>query len=448
MASRWLGVVVAAGLFVACDDSTGTTNAGVDTLVDQDTIAQDTTAEEDTVAVALETVRFRVIDPELRGAPVAGALVTFTPPCESALKAVSDADGAISFETALDWSCGSARVRVTEAEHATLVVDGLAESDLLAAGSSGMALPMTYYDLTEYTAESEIVVEGGVEWFQDLSHTLLVDTDTSPSRFQGPSDHWSVGAARGEPFNWIALEFHQGSAPPFRGYDQIIDQAAAGVVRRAEMDRTMAINFATTSVPIERTQIAFPAVPTPSAGLSAGVPYVVIADRSGLTLGYSERLGATALNSEASGGVAWLALESVTEPRTVLLWSASGVESVVLVDGLPSAGTQDVTFLRPPELTSPDKAKANVALTWTNPEPERHVVIAVLATQGAAEGRAVARVLLPPATTTATLTELGFPEEALAGQRLVTVATCDLDQAEGSCRRIATSSPRSIFPAN
>ncbi|TNF37106.1 MAG: hypothetical protein EP329_03965 [Deltaproteobacteria bacterium] len=448
MASTWRGLFFAAGLLVACEDETGT-NGGDDTVVAQDTVTDDTattdTATSDTAA-PLETVRFQVRDFELGSAPVAGAQVTFGPPCASALKAVTDADGTVVFETALDWACGDASVRVAETDHQTVIITTLTEAEVAAAGPSGLILDAPRLSLTAYMASHGVMLDGGTQWFTDESHTLYVGTDDSPQYYQGTNAHWSVWVPGGSALRWVALELHQGGSPPLRGYDQIVDQAATGVLHSVPANVSMDINFEAQSIALERTQITFPPVPSTVSGLAAGTPYVLVFADANLVVGFSEHLGAETLNTEASGGVAWIPLDA-DAPQTLLKWGAGGYASGVTLDGFPTPGTQDVTFLRPPIVTSPDKLPADHPLVWTNPEPEQAVEVMVFASAGTTMGRGVARVVLPPGSTSVTLTELGIPDEVFTARTYAQVLLCDRDVEAGFCRRAAVSAPNIVSPA-
>ena len=427
-------VMGASCLLLACGDDGQATRGDA---VSGDAKQADTTGP-------VEVVAFQVVDPEALNAPVSGATVTFTPPCGDALTAVSDADGAVSFAGRLDWSCGAGQIVVARENYYTFVAVGI---DALAvtppAPDAAVQLPICP------CVSGGIVLSGSVEGYASIAHGLLVNTDAAETHYQGTMPRWSLTIPPDVGFNWVAVEFHQGDSAPTLGLDQVLDQAATGSGHGGHASHDLSIDFGTQSMDFQRAEISFPPVPNNEVGLAAGVPYVVVHQVRGAVttfLGASEHLGADTLNQPAAGGVAWIAPEFATHPQTTLRWSREGFASEVRLAGYPVAGSQDVTFLVPPKITSLSRGRASAPVTWTNDEPNAVVQVRIMGSIGPFQGRTLALIQLPPGTTSVLLTDLGMPADVFSTQRQLTVTLCDLDPATQQCVRTATAAAVLVSP--
>lgn len=396
-------------------------------------------------------LRFVLTDALYPGTPIPGVEVTFTSPCGVVATAVTDAQGQVSFKGVADWTCGKASLTCVDDAHMLLASYGLTKGDLtpVTAGAA-IALPLTLRD----PSSQWVKVSGTATGFVDPSHGLHVSSSAMGTYYQPHGPNWYIQVLENTPFNYFVMEFDSDSTAD--SANQVLFQAVVGSAPGATADYTVApIDFATQSIDFERASVSVPAVPEHASGLHLGQPYAFVFDRSGRTpmpIGFAELFAAYRSEQRAEGGIAWVEPDFATAPETTYLWQTWGsppamtVESWVSVPGFPTAGSQDIAFLKPPLFTANGAVQADATLTWTLDHRDIPVTLLFSGLGPLFDLTPVARIDLPAGTTSLALPAAGLPTDALVGS-WVRVVLCDRDGGFGACERRAWSRARRIDPA-
>jgi hypothetical protein len=283
------------------------------------------------------------------GAPRPGALVGFDAPGGGRFEETTGADGTATFP-GVDWSVGEGTVTVVADgyvphSHVQITPEVIAR-DVDPAGNHRLLLAIRQ-------PPERVTIRGTIANPMSIAHRFnVIPAVVGATVYNDVGPTWSAEVPVAEPFRLTALEYE--FVGVFGDFTQTIHAATTVESPALTADTTIDLDLAT---PIT-FQTVDGTLPRPPADhpLSGADPYFVV---SSFDSDNSEFLGgATAMAPTADGtGVdytaSWFDPGDVTEPLVRFIYSDPPLITQVIVDGFPTAGIQDVTFLVPPDVVTP-----------------------------------------------------------------------------------------------
>ncbi|MCA9514272.1 MAG: hypothetical protein KC635_04970 [Myxococcales bacterium] len=425
-----------------------------------DTVTTDAGDAADT-ATPPASLSVRILSAPPSPGPLPGATVLLVDPSGARHEQTTDSDGAVTFADAVDWSAGDGRVTlaVVAPGYAARALAGFRQADLAAlpwVDGGELRLPLRH---PEAGPADAVTLTGTFSNLVDESHTTLVGASVPAVPHRGVGADLELSVAPGMAFRWVAFELEE--AVSGRSVTRTIHRAVDGVHSAVGADGAWDVNLGTESPTLSTAAGAFPIPDDPDGDLdTASTASVEVAFRGDWAHG--PLLGvATDLRPAADGGtfefeVAWVtpafATSQFAEVLTTFALTTPSTRSVALVDGFPTAGSQDVALLLPPRLTAPPSAGEQAfdeVVAWSSAAADAYPM--VVYTQGP-DALVVGEVFLPPGASELTPFEGpggADPFSALGVTSLdLRVGVCELDaglySGSGGCRRFALSASATV----
>lgn len=458
--SPWICSLVLALSVAACgEDEEGRGGDTAPTVDTRDTTSSDTAPSETSDTVPADTSppgeRFAVQFLEaIDGDPVPGVAVTWKPPGGARVEGVADAQGKITLE-GIDWSKGAltlfGHAPGRAAQGAIFTKADLEDTDSFYTSEGAFFLVMP-----PLTPTPTITVVGQAAGMSNPGHYLVVATDHPTMPFSAEAGaNFRLALSSAAPFNWSAFEWFANTRDGGRNIDNTVVQWATGSHGGFADDGTMSLDFGTQSMAPKSVTGTFPLFRSETSTLrEKGVARVSVYGNhlpSGL-VGTVPSSTVDDLATKVDYQVDWIEPEWASEPLTAFDLTTNSEVSRVLVQGWPTAGSQDIALPVPAVWVTPNAgASVDDVLEWVNEEPELYVMLQI--TFGTQPSSPVGVMLhLPPGTTRAELGDImgSFDVFAESGESLLgaSLVGCALDGEIGArlCSRFSVSKRISLGP--
>jgi hypothetical protein len=338
------------------DDATEVADeAGADGDADGDADAE--VADEGGGGTGTLTILVTALDPATEdGVPTAGVTVAADLPGGGRVEQTTGSDGRTTFEE-LDWAAGTAAATGWLDGYGLVSRVGITEED----GEIELSLGLPLADDPE-----RVELTGVAQNMADAEHhSLIVSGTTDGESFwsDAPGPDWSIQVAPGEPFTLVAVEFAPEPAPcvgclsmPISGW-VVQEQAALSAPATADLDFGTPASATSVTGTFQTVTRGDSPLRTPEYG------YVSVFDLESMAI-----VGTINTTTLGSGGVISFDMEyvevpAVTRPLTSFRVMGTGDwVSGVLLEGYPTAGTQEFQFLDTPRMIAPATPSARHAL--------------------------------------------------------------------------------------
>jgi hypothetical protein len=281
--------------------------------------------------------------------PAAGARAVLDRPGGGQEELAVGADGRVTFE-GLDFSLGKATV--------TFWDEGYVLTAITNVGEAGVPAPI--HLLRRVEPGDVVTVSGTVSGMMDAAmNTLVMSTTTGGFYNGGPS--YSMEVPTGEAGEMVVFEYSSSNVT--RGSEATLHQAVTVPLSAPAADTTIDFDFAT---PATLTTVSG-SIPAPSSlrgdsALNTGEVFIRVSgnDIGGAFLGTQTRFEESASGFDYD--LSFVELAAAAEPYTAFIVNDLPEQSLVFVEGWPTAGMQDIELLDPPTVLEPD---FGVDLAWS-----------------------------------------------------------------------------------
>jgi len=278
-----------------------------------------------------------------------------------------------------------------------VVIDGAAISVSASGMTAATIMNMTAAHLADFSIDGAlfmrisplapsrelVTISGTVSNGMAEGEWWTVTLDAFLPGYFGMDAMYSVEAPSNEERVAAVLEFdlQNDMRGPRAGRSAVITTGRLATFPASAADATVDIDLAVDALPVLTATGTFPIPAAPHAMHDSGIGYFIVSTRdTNWFLGESGHLSADVDNTRFDYDANWIAPAEATSPVTNYILQEGPINVVTTVDGWPTDGDQDVTFLDVVDIVSPafgEPLRAGETITANGIDPAHGRVLQV-----------------------------------------------------------------------